>query len=90
MIARKYLIKGIVQGVGFRYFVLRSAGTHQVKGYTKNLSDGRVEVFAQGSEKAMSEFSQDIAAGPSGSRVDNIEEIVLDLDPAYSNFRIES
>lgn len=89
MIARRYYIRGIVQGVGFRYFVLRSAGTHQVFGYTRNLADGRVEVFAQGGEQAMKNFAEDIAAGPNGSRVDHVEEIVLDTDKAYSTFRIE-
>ncbi|MBX3289384.1 MAG: acylphosphatase [Acidobacteria bacterium] len=90
MIARRFLIRGIVQGVGFRYFAVRSAGTHQVFGYARNLPDGRVEVFAQGGEQAMKHFAEDLAAGPNGSRVDHVEETVLDTDRAYSTFRIES
>ena len=89
MIARKYFIRGMVQGVGFRFFTQRVAARHQVSGYVKNLDDGRVEAFVQGSMKAVTAFHEDITAGPRYSRVDEIEEIVLDPDRHYSTFRIE-
>ncbi|MGD9631324.1 MAG: acylphosphatase [Pyrinomonadaceae bacterium] len=89
MIARKFFITGTVQGVGFRYFAQRSAARHQVRGYVANLPDGRVEAFAQGDEKAVTDFRDDLAAGPRWSKVDDIEEIVVDIDKRYSNFRIE-
>ena len=89
IVARKFLISGMVQGVGFRYFAQRSAARHQVRGYVRNLDDGRVEALAQGAEGVVKAFREDLEAGPSFSKVDKIEEIVLDPDPAYSSFRIE-
>lgn len=89
MIARRYFISGLVQGVGFRFFTQRVAARYQVKGYVKNLEDGRVEAFAQGSEKAVNAFMEDISTGPRFSRVDEVEEIVLEPDRTYSTFRIE-
>lgn len=89
MIARRFLIRGIVQGVGYRYFAQRSAATHQVRGYVRNLEDGSVEAFAQGSEKQVHGFRDDLAAGPRFSRVEDIEELVVEPDAAYGTFRIE-
>jgi acylphosphatase len=89
MIARKFLISGRVQGVGFRYFVQRSSAKHQVRGYVRNLDDGRVEVLAEGNSKAVEEFRHDLAAGPTHSRVGEIEEIVLEPSGLYPSFRIE-
>jgi acylphosphatase len=89
MIARRFLISGLVQGVGFRYFVQRSSARHQVRGFVRNLKDGRVEVLAEGDEKSVNEFRLDLAAGPSGSAVAGIEELVVEPSRAYSAFRIE-
>ncbi len=87
--ARKFVISGEVQGVGFRYFAQRSAARHQVRGYIKNLEDGRVEALAEGPEKSVEEFKHDLAAGPTYSRVEEIEETVLEPSNAYPTFRIE-
>ena len=89
MIARQYLISGRVQGVGFRYFTQRASARHQVRGYVRNLPDGRVEVWAEGSEKAIIAFRDDLAAGPAYSKIDGVEEIVVEPSRAYSSFRIE-
>ena len=64
MIARKLLISGIVQGVGYRYFAQRSATSHQVTGFVKNLDDGSVEAMIQGTEKKVFAMRDDLAAGP--------------------------
>lgn len=88
-VARTFLVTGRVQGVGFRYFTQRVAARHQIQGYVRNLEDGRVEAFAQGSETSVEAFKHDIAAGPKYPRVDEVEEIVDDLDYRYSSFRIE-
>lgn len=79
----------MVQGVGFRYFTQRVAARHQVRGYVRNLEDGRVEAYVEGGEKAVDAFREDIAAGPRYSRVDEIEEIVLDPERRFPTFRIE-
>lgn len=89
LIARKFLIRGHVQGVGFRYFTQRTSARHQVRGYVKNLEDGRVEVLAEGNERAVEAFRHDLAAGPTYSRVAEIEELVVEPSGAYSTFRIE-
>ena len=89
IIARRFVISGLVQGVGFRFFVQRSAARHQVRGYVKNLDDGRVEAFAEGLEKAVEEFKHDLTAGPTYSKVDHLEETVLEPSGAYPAFRIE-
>ena len=88
-VARRFLISGEVQGVGFRYFAQRSSARHQVRGYVKNLPDGRVEVWAEGSSKAVNEFRMDLAAGPAYSNVTGIEELVVEPTGRYSTFRIE-
>lgn len=88
-IARKFLISGSVQGVGFRYFTQRTSARHQVRGYVKNLADGRVEVLAEGNSTAVEAFRHDLAAGPTHSRVTEIEELVVEPTGAFSTFRIE-
>jgi acylphosphatase len=89
MIARKFLIRGMVQGVGYRYFAKRSAARHQIYGYVSNLDDGTVEAYAQGGERAVEEFKHDLTAGPTYSRVEGVEEIVLEPNRSYKAFRIE-
>jgi acylphosphatase len=88
-IARRFFVSGMVQGVGFRFFVQRSAARHQVKGYVQNLKDGRVEAFVEGSERAVEAFKHDLTTGPTYSNVEQLEEIVLEPTGLYSAFRIE-
>ncbi|HMQ02428.1 MAG TPA: acylphosphatase [Pyrinomonadaceae bacterium] len=89
VVSRKFFVSGIVQGVGFRYFTLRSAAAHQVTGLVRNLPDGRVEVIANGPESSIEAFRQDLSAGPTYSRVDKVEEIVIEADREYRAFRID-
>jgi acylphosphatase len=88
-VARHYYISGDVQGVGFRYFAQRVAARHQVVGYVRNLSDGRVEVVAEGTTEGIEGFKHDLAAGPQHSRVEQVEELNLEPSGQYPNFRIE-
>lgn len=88
-IARKFIISGLVQGVGFRFFTQRSAARHQVWGYVRNLKDGRVESLAEGDAKAVEDFKYDLLTGPIYAKVDDIEETVLEPSNLYSSFRIE-
>ena len=87
--ARKFYISGTVQGVGYRFFTQRIAARHQVSGYVRNLKDGRVEVFAEGDAHAVEALKHDLTAGPSYSKVEHVEEIVLEPDGSYKSFRIE-
>jgi len=88
-IARRFLISGDVQGVGFRFFAQRAAARHQVVGYVKNLDDGRVEALAEGPMQSVEAFKHDLATGPRFSSVEHVEEIHLDPSGKYSSFRIE-
>jgi acylphosphatase len=89
MIARKFLIRGLVQGVGYRYFSQRSAATHQVHGWIRNMPDGSVEAFAQGSERRVTDFRDDLAAGPRNAVVSELEELVVEPIREITTFRIE-
>ena len=89
MIARRFFISGNVQGVGYRFFAQRAAAKHQIRGFVANLADGRVEVLAEATERAINDFKNDLAAGPTHSRVSQVEEIVIEPSGRYSNFRVE-
>jgi acylphosphatase len=88
-VARKFFISGVVQGVGYRFFAQRAAARHQVLGYVRNLEDGRVEALAEGKDEAVEGFKNDLLTGPTYSRVEHIEELVLEPSRLYSSFRIE-
>jgi len=88
-VARKYIISGMVQGVGYRFFTQRAAARHQVLGYVRNLEDGRVEALAEGDARAVEDFKHDLLTGPTYSKVEEIEETVLEPSNLYSSFRIE-
>ena len=88
-VARKFIISGTVQGVGFRFFTQRAAARHQVLGYVRNLKDGRVEALAEGDAKSVEEFKHELLTGPTYSKVEEIEETVLEPGNLYSSFRIE-
>lgn len=89
IIARKFIVSGLVQGVGFRFFAQRSAAKHQIRGYVRNREDGSVEAFAEGPENAVEAFKHDITAGPMYAKVDGLEETVIELIGEYPTFRIE-
>lgn len=88
-VARKFLIKGDVQGVGYRFFAQRAAARHQVVGYVRNCRDGSVEALAEGPASSVEEFKHDLATGPQWAVVEQVEEINLDPTGQYSSFRIE-
>jgi acylphosphatase len=87
--ARRYFVSGLVQGVGFRFFTQRAAAGHQVRGMARNLPDGRLEVYVEGKEESVRNFYNDLLAGPSFARVEDIEELVLDPLGKYKSFLIE-
>jgi acylphosphatase len=88
-IARKFLISGEVQGVGYRFFAQRAAARHQVLGYVRNLPDGRVEALAEGTPETVEAFKHELLTGPAFSTVENIEEINVEPTGHYALFRIE-
>jgi len=84
-IARRYLVSGFVQGVGFRYFVLRAALRLQVSGFVRNLSDGRVEACAAGTPGQLLAFRATLERGPVGVRVSGVQEEPAELDPGWGS-----
>jgi acylphosphatase len=69
MKAVHFLVKGKVQGVGYRYFVVREAQRLELTGWVRNLPDGSVEALAEGEEEAIQAFQSSLERGPSWSRV---------------------
>ena len=72
-LARRYIINGRVQGVGFRFFVEAAALRDGLHGWVRHLPDGRVEVLAEGDVEAMDRFERHVRQGPPASRVDEVE-----------------
>ncbi len=66
-------VRGRVQGVLFRSFVERHARRLGLKGYARNLFDGRVEVEAEGERSALEELLKQLHQGPPGARVEGVE-----------------
>ena len=73
MVCRKYFVGGRVQGVFYRATAARHARELQIRGYAKNLPDGRVEVLAYGPEAALEELVKRLWIGSSASKVISVE-----------------
>ena len=86
--ARLYFIKGRVQGVGYRFFAERAASELGLKGYVRNLPDGRVEVYAIGEDPSLKELGEQLREGPRAARVEAVEEQETPVKK-YRNFAIE-
>lgn len=84
----KVLLSGVVQGVGFRYYVYRKAKKYEISGYVKNLSDGRVEIVASGDRDMLNSFLEEVKRGPMMARIENAE-IHPANDPGIEGFIIE-
>ena len=69
----RYLVSGMVQGVGFRWFVARHARTLGLTGYARNLPNGSVEVVADGPEDALPALEELLRRGPASAQVDRVE-----------------
>ena len=74
LLARRYFVRGRVQGVGFRWFVQKNAAELRISGYARNLDDGRVEVYAIGTPEQLNELNGMLWRGPRMSDVRSVEE----------------
>jgi acylphosphatase len=72
--ARRYIVRGRVQGVGYRYYVERAALDLGLGGYARNLDDGCVEVYAVGTPEQIAELSGYLRKGPRWSEVRGVDE----------------
>ena len=87
--ARRFLVRGRVQGVGFRWFVERQAHILGIAGWVRNNTDGAVEVFAQGTREQISNLHGQLMQGPRAARVDAVEVSEVPLSQGLKTFRIE-
>ncbi len=81
-------VRGRVQGVGFRYFVLRQAQAEGLAGFVRNLADGRVEFLLSGDARAVERMLGKIEQGPRFARVIGIDLHELETAPASTEFVI--
>jgi acylphosphatase len=82
------IVRGVVQGVGFRFFTRDLAHRYRLGGFVRNMPDGTVEVEVQGEEGALSAFIEDLEIGPRSSHVKGIESREIPIDDAQENFEI--
>lgn len=86
---RGYVVRGRVQGVGFRWFTQRTGSALELGGHVRNLADGSVEVHARGSVSALIELEAALRKGPPASRVDEVERIDGDSRTPRDAFEME-
>ncbi len=88
-LAHRYIVRGRVQGVGFRWFVEREAHILGISGWVRNNSDGSVEVMAQGTREQLLGLRSRLRQGPRAARVDDVEEFEAKPVSGLNTFRIE-
>jgi len=88
MKAVRFLVSGVVQGVGYRFFAVRVATGLGLRGFTRNLPDGRVEVVAQGTDEDLRTFQERLRSGPSGASVTGVERSETRLEPGTDSFEV--
>jgi acylphosphatase len=87
--AKRYVVRGRVQGVGYRWFVEREAHMLGIAGWVRNNHDGSVEVLAQGTRDQLLGLHGRLREGPRAARVDAVEVSEAQLTAGLSSFRIE-
>lgn len=80
MSLRRWIIRGRVQGVGFRWFVMREAERLKLGGFARNLPDGSVEVISQGPDAALELLESQLRRGPSHARVDDVARLQVPVE----------
>ena len=78
--ARRFVISGRVQGVGFRYFTQDAARREGLHGFVRNNDDGTVEAVAEGDSDALERFERALRRGPSRSRIEHV--MIDDITPS--------
>ena len=87
-VARRFVISGRVQGVGFRWFAHDAARREGVTGWVRNLPDGRVEAHVEGEDEAVTRVERALRSGPPGARVQTVTVDTEDATGAYKDFSI--
>jgi acylphosphatase len=87
--ARRFVVRGRVQGVGFRWYVEREAHMLGIAGWVRNNHDGSVEVLAIGTRDQLLGLRSRLREGPRAARVDDVQELEAKAIPGLNTFRIE-
>ena len=88
MKAARGIVRGTVQGVGFRFFTRKTASRLGVSGWVRNREDGGVEFFGQGDEKALADFLEGVRQGPFAGTVDSVDLSDAKIDASMKGFDI--
>jgi acylphosphatase len=88
VIAKRFVISGRVQGVGFRYYVQDHAAAEGVHGYARNLADGRVEVVVEGDADSVTRVERALRRGPASAQVDDVVVEVVAPEGRATGFSI--
>ena len=87
--ANRYLIRGAVQGVGYRWFVARQASALKIRGFARNLPDGTVEVVAVGESADLERLGEALRRGPEFAQVSSVEKVEISLEvDSFKTFEI--
>jgi acylphosphatase len=81
LVSRRYVVRGRVQGVGFRWFTHDAAANEGLHGWVRNLADGSVEVVAEGERDSVDRMETAIRRGPPHARVEQVD--IEELPPAH-------
>jgi len=84
----RLIVRGVVQGVGYRYFAMGSARRLGLEGFVRNLPDGTVEVDVQGEEGMLKEFIDELKVGPRASNVTGIDIEELEPTDKFDGFTV--
>lgn len=83
------IVQGLVQGVGYRFFVILKAKEYGLKGYVKNLANGNVLVVAEGNKGILNDFIRELKIGPSAANVTGIDVKWFEEDQEFENFSVK-
>ena len=83
-------VRGRVQGVGFRWFVVRNASEHGLVGWVANAADGSVRIVAEGPPEALDRLEADLGRGPTGAVVDRLDAVRMPGTGQFERFSIRS
>lgn len=89
-VARRFVINGRVQGVGFRYFTQDVARREGATGWVRNLPDGSVEALIEGDAEAVTRVERALRSGPRGARIDTVRVDTEEPSGTYRDFSIDT
>ena len=89
IVARKLIVSGRVQRVGFRWFTLEAAQREGITGWVRNTDDRHVEILAEGEAEAMERFERAIRRGPMAARVDDVDVEAVAPSGRFPGFTVQ-